>query len=89
MTSPARSEIIRSIVEFLVTETPFKDPGVFQENTQLFELGVLDSLMIVSLLMHCETQFGCQIDPQAVTEEYLASPGRIADLVEKVRAEAA
>jgi acyl carrier protein len=76
-----RNEAARLIAEFLRKETNFKDPALIHENTRLFDLGIVDSLMIVSLVAYCETTFGCLLPPDRLTEENLASPLALAALV--------
>jgi acyl carrier protein len=78
---PDRAAVVSSVIRFLRQETQFKDEGMFNEDTPLLEAGVVDSLMVVQLVAHCETEFDCQIDMDTVSEETLANPGRIAALV--------
>ena len=76
-------EMARAIAQYLRTEANFSDPSLIGETTKLFELGVVDSLMIVSLIGYCEQTFGCQISPDELTEENLESPLALARLLNR------
>lgn len=84
MISGSREQIASGIVEFLRRETNFDDKSGISEGTRLAELGLLDSLMMLSLVTFCEERFGCQIQPDDLTEESTESPLALADLVVRV-----
>jgi len=75
-----REEVISKVQGFLAQERP-DGIGAAQENTNLFELGILDSLLIVSLVVFVEDEFACSLDYDELTEENLCCLSAIADLV--------
>lgn len=81
MNQPDSNQVALGIAEFLRTETNFHDPSLIHERTRLLELGILDSLAIMSLVAFCEKAYGCQIEPNDLTEEFLESPLALATLV--------
>jgi acyl carrier protein len=76
-----RNEVAAEIVEFLRTETNFDDPTLINESTKLLELGIIDSLMIMSLVAHCEDLYACHFKADDLTEENLGNALNLADLV--------
>ena len=75
-----REEVISRVKGFLAQERP-DGIGAAQENTNLFELGILDSLLIVSLVVFVEDEFACSLDYDELTEENLCCLSAIANLV--------
>jgi acyl carrier protein len=81
MNSLSRNEVAVVIVEFLRTETNFDDPALINDSTKLLELGVIDSLMMMSLVTYCEELYGCHFRAEDLTEESLENALNLADLV--------
>ena len=69
---------IRSYIEEKILEG---DADSLDENTELLELGILDSFAIVELLSFIESDFGVQIGLDAVAPEKFSTISVIADLV--------
>ena len=81
MNAQDRDEIAARIVEFLRKETNFDDPTLINESTKLLEVGIIDSLMVMSLVAHCEELYGCHFRADDLTEESLDNALNFADLV--------
>ena len=52
-----------------------------QNDDNLFDLGLLDSLQLVSMVVFIESEFGCTLDFDDLTEENLGSLSAIRDLI--------
>jgi acyl carrier protein len=76
-----REEIVEGISNFIIAETNLEDSSFLEYETNLFESGLLDSLLIVSLVAFCESQFNCNIDTEDMSEENFQSIDALADLV--------
>jgi acyl carrier protein len=76
-----RNQIIEGISRFIIEETNLEDSSFLEIDTNLFEAGLLDSLLAVSLVALCEDEFGCEIDMEDLSEENFRSIGSITDLV--------
>jgi acyl carrier protein len=85
MSLPNRTEVAATIVEFLRKETNFNDPALINESTRLLETGVVDSLILMSLVAHCEDVYGCHIQPDDLTEDSVGSALNLADLVLRIQ----
>lgn len=85
MNQLSRNEVADAIVEFLRKETNFDDPALINESTRLMESGIIDSLMMMSVVAYCQESFRCDIGPYDLTEESLENALAIADLVLRVR----
>ena len=55
--------------------------GSIQPDTNLFDIEILDSLVIVSMVVFLEERFSCSLDYEDLTEENLGSLAAITDLV--------
>lgn len=58
-------------------------PGIVQQDTPLLTSDILDSLLIQDLLAYIEDQFGVALPAEEVRPETFATPGDIADLVDR------
>jgi acyl carrier protein len=84
-----RDAILRGLRQCVIEHSSLDDAGILRSDTNLFDMGLLDSLMAVSLLAYCEEQFGCELDMLELTPENLSSLDTLADLVcAKVQADA-
>lgn len=81
------AEIAESIAGFLRTETNLLDPTLLNQNTNLFQSGLVDSLMMVSLIGFCEQTFECELRPEDLVEENLETPFALAKLLSASRAQ--
>jgi acyl carrier protein len=77
-----RNELADIIVEFLAKE---KSDAVdtIDNDSNLFEQGVLNSLQIISLVVFLEEKLGLSFDFDDLTEENLKSVSSIVDLILK------
>lgn len=76
-----RDQILDVMRQFFIEETDLEDASILQDDTNLFEAGLLDSLLAVSLLAFCENEFGCDIKIEELSEDNFGSLGAMADLV--------
>jgi acyl carrier protein len=76
-----RDKIIDGLRTFLAQETNFKDPKQFSEDADLIRLGVVDSLLLFSLIAYCEKEFNCVLNPDELGEDQVKSLGALAETV--------
>lgn len=62
------------------------DPGEIQEDTQLFDEGILDSFGIVQLIVALETKLSVCLDPAELERSAIATPAAIAATVQAYQA---
>ena len=78
--------IVGKLVCFIKSESGFA--GIDAE-TKLLSAGILDSLMIVSIIGFCETEFGCSFSAEEVEENDFESIRTLANRVQaKIQAPA-
>lgn len=65
--------IRHSLREFIVNQSSLEDSSVLQDDTDLFAIGLLDSLMTVTLVAFCEEEFQCQMDIEELSPENFSS----------------
>ena len=65
--------IRHSLREFIVNQSNLEDSSVLQDDTDLFAIGLLDSLMTVTLVAFCEEEFQCQMDIEELSPENFSS----------------
>ncbi len=82
----ARANLITEIREFLAEIHPDLAKTAAPDQS-LFDLGLLDSLGIVSMVTFLEDRFGVTFQYEDLTEDNLHSLGTIADLVLRYTAE--
>jgi acyl carrier protein len=85
--TPGQDDVIRALRGFFSAEKPEEASAVGDEDN-LFDAGVLDSLQLVSLVVFIESEFGCALDFDELTEENLTSLTAIRGLVQRKRGEA-
>jgi len=73
--------VVEVIRRFIVEETNLEDESFLENDMNLFEAGLLDSLLIVSLVAFCDEEFNYSIDTADVSEENLRSLNTMADLI--------
>ena len=73
-----KTEIAAEIRQFVVRESNLADDSLVGDDVDLFSDGILDSLMVVSLVSFCEERFGCELSGQ---EEDLRTVAALATLI--------
>jgi acyl carrier protein len=76
-----RNEILEAIKEFIIEQTNLEDASFLQVDTNLFEAGLLDSLLTVSLVAFFESDLSCEVDTTDMTEENFSTINALSDLV--------
>lgn len=74
--------IQEKIVELL---KEYKDDVIEDVNTNLIELGLMDSLMMMNMLACLEDEFDIEIDGDDISKENFCSVAAMAALVERCR----
>lgn len=80
-----RDDVLAKLHAFFATAVPDAD-GSLQDDADLFQAGVLDSLKIIELVLFVEKEFQLVLDYDDLTEKNLGSAAAIADLVVRKRA---
>ena len=80
-----RAEIERALVDFIGREVLDGDTRDLDERTPLLELGIIDSLTIVSLLAFLEDRLGVRIAPERVRPEHFVNIAAIAAFADRMR----
>jgi 2-hydroxymuconate-semialdehyde hydrolase len=75
------SELVHGLRAFVVTELLDGSGDDLQTDTPLLELGVLDSLSMMSLLQHVEKQYGIKVHEDEIVPENFETLERIADML--------
>lgn len=70
-----RDSMLEAIRQFIIDHSNLHDASVLDADTNLFEAGLVDSLMTVSLLSFCEERFNCEIDLTELSEEHFSLNG--------------
>ena len=73
--------VATEIQTFVVGESGLEDASFLSKDTDLMEAGILDSLMMVSIITFCEERFGCAFSLEELTEENFRSVSTIADFL--------
>jgi acyl carrier protein len=79
----SHATIADKLKQFIATESGLGDTVNIDQETKLLKEGILDSLMIMSVIGFCEREFGCSFAPDEVGEEDF---GTIKALSTRVRA---
>lgn len=80
-----REEIRRHILESYL---PGEDPSQLQDDDNLIESGVLDSMSIARFVGHLQSTYGVRISPSEIVYENLGSVNGVTRFMEKKRGEA-
>jgi acyl carrier protein len=79
--------IVEAISRFVLEQTNLEDASILQKDTNLFESGLFDSLLAVSLVAFCEKEFDCIIDTSELSEENFGTIAALSELIwSKIRA---
>jgi len=76
-----KTEIAAEIRQFVVRESNIADDSLLGDDVDLFNDGILDSLMAVSLVSFCEERFGCELSGQDFSEEDMRTIAALATLI--------
>jgi acyl carrier protein len=76
-----KTEIAAEIRRFVVRESNLSNDSLLGDDVDLFRGGILDSLMVVSLVSFCEERFGCELSGQSFSEEDLRTISALATLI--------
>ena len=79
-------KIIDRVHQFVLDESGLDDIDFVEDDTDLIEAGVLDSLLMVMLVDFCENEFNCEIDFDDLTDDNFRSLKAIADFVKEMMA---
>jgi acyl carrier protein len=76
-----RTEIADAIRQFVARESNIADDRLLGDDVDLFSDGILDSLMVVSLVSFCEERFGWELSGQEFSEEDIRTIAALATLI--------
>jgi acyl carrier protein len=76
-----KTEIAAEIRRFVARESNISDESLLGDDVDLFSDGILDSLMVVSLVSFCEERFGCELSGQEFSEDDLRTIAALSTLV--------
>lgn len=79
----ATNDVIREFIQNEIVQQTLEKP--LDDNDQLVESGIVDSLGIMSLLSFLEEEFSIQIPSEDLSPENFASVATITTLVERQR----
>ena len=82
-------EIAAEIRRFVARESNLTDDSLLGDDVDLFRDGILDSLMVVSLVSFCEERFGLELSGQEFSEEHLRTISALATLIESTQIDSA
>ena len=75
--------VINEIYAYLKEQ--FKENADFDEQTNLIEEGLIDSMMVMQLINFLEKQFCVEIELETITAENFETVKSISELVEKMK----
>jgi len=76
-----RAEIAIEIRNFVMQESNIADENLLGDDVDLFSGGILDSLMVVSLISFCEDRFECKLSGEDFSEEDMRTIASLATLI--------
>ncbi len=76
-----RNEVADAIRALIAEESGLDDEAFLQNDTDLAEAGVLDSLLVVSIVTLCQERFDCDLELDELTEENFRSVAAVTDLL--------
>ncbi len=76
-----RTEIVTEISQFVAQQANISDAAMIGENVDLFEQGILDSLMAALLLTFCQQRFKCDLMGQDLSEDQMRTVGGLASVI--------
>lgn len=78
--------LTHQLVTFIKSELLVEEGGQIDAETPLLEMGILDSLAMVSLLAFVQNRFGVHIPDEAVVPEHFETLQALAQLITELRA---
>ncbi len=76
-----RNWVADAIRALIVEKSGLDDETFLQNDTDLAEAGVLDSLLVVSIVTLCQERFDCDLELDELTEENFRSVAAVTDLL--------
>ena len=77
-----RAAIVAALEAFFKEHDALDDVSAFSHETDLIEAGIMDSLLLVTLVGFCEERFDCTLEPHELTEDNFRSLDKIAAYIE-------
>jgi acyl carrier protein len=77
------SKIPAIIIDFIKDESGLDGDNIVQSSTNLFDAGVLDSMMIIAVISFLEDTFDCILEIDELNMENFQSVDSISELVMK------
>jgi acyl carrier protein len=79
---PSEPQIdLSSIKNFIRTELIYDDEKDFDENTNLIERGIVDSMSLVRLISFIEENYGIQVQDEDIVPENFSSLKKISSFI--------
>jgi acyl carrier protein len=79
---PSEPQIdLSSIKNFIRTELIYDDEKDFDENTNLIERGIVDSMSLVRLISFIEENYGIQVQDEDIVPENFSSLNKISSFI--------
>ena len=83
---PSEPQIdLASIKTFIRTELIYDDEKDFDENTNLIELGIIDSMSLVRLISFIEENYEIQVQDEDIVPENFSSLNKISSFIAERR----
>ena len=83
---PSEPQIdLSSIKNFIRTELIYDDEKDFDENTNLIERGIVDSMSLVRLISFIEENCGIQVQDEDIVPENFSSLNKISSFISERR----
>lgn len=76
-----KQEIVRDLKRFFADEMLDGDDSDLAAETSLIDYGLLNSLTVSRLAVHCETRYGVEFEPEDLTPRKLKTLTLIAELI--------
>lgn len=85
-----RDEVADTVRALIIEESGLDDEAFLQNDTDLAEAGVVDSLFVVVIVTLCQERFDCDLELDELIEENFRSVSAVTDLLmQKVGAKSA
>jgi acyl carrier protein len=78
-----KQEIATILREFILEQSNLADSSVLHDDTNLIEAGILDSLMMASVVWFCEERLNCSLDTADLTEDSCKSITAMSGLISR------
>ena len=65
----------------MTKESGFSFDGEADDDMELQSLGLVDSMMMISIMAYCEARFECAVDPDDFTEENFRSIRTLSQMI--------